>query len=220
MCNAWNHPPGCTCGWGGDGHLGRRQIGAGPRSYAMPWGIPPIRASYESYTIPNARCPVCGASVFFYQSPDGGRVFFDELGPPWPKHPCTDHRSRPGPLSAVAVATLTSMGSPAWAWKMDGWAPFLVAVVEDADRRFVHLAGTFEESPLSLYIHRLVLTGAPEGAVQIGCPMHARERGPGEYDLSVFTIMGFPVQIEGYTGLANARRSRRPVFGPGGIRLA
>src|SRR5260221_9367601 len=44
-----------------------------------------------SFTIPNASCPVCGASVFFYQSPHNGRVFFDELGPPWPKHPCTDN---------------------------------------------------------------------------------------------------------------------------------
>jgi hypothetical protein len=33
---------------------------------------------------------VCGAAVFFYRSPHGGRVFFDELGIPWPKHPCTD----------------------------------------------------------------------------------------------------------------------------------
>jgi hypothetical protein len=29
--------------------------------------------------------------VFFYQSPFGGRVFFDDLGWPWPKHPCTDN---------------------------------------------------------------------------------------------------------------------------------
>lgn len=39
---------------------------------------------------PNADCPVCGAPVFFYQNESGSRVFFDELGPPWPKHPCTD----------------------------------------------------------------------------------------------------------------------------------
>lgn len=39
---------------------------------------------------PNARCPVCGESVFYYQNEHGSRVFFDELGPPWPKHPCTD----------------------------------------------------------------------------------------------------------------------------------
>ena len=44
---------------------------------------------FPSYVNPNAHCPVCGAEVYFYQSPYGGRVFFDELGPPWPKHPCT-----------------------------------------------------------------------------------------------------------------------------------
>jgi len=56
----------------------------GPRS---------ARSSYdkvESYLDPNARCPVCGASVFFYSSPHNGRVFFDDVGWPWPKHPCTD----------------------------------------------------------------------------------------------------------------------------------
>jgi hypothetical protein len=37
---------------------------------------------------PNAACPVCGQPVFFYQNEHGSRVFFDELGPPWPKHPC------------------------------------------------------------------------------------------------------------------------------------
>lgn len=40
---------------------------------------------------PNARCPVCGAAVYFYSNEQGGRVFFDEIGPPWPKHPCTDN---------------------------------------------------------------------------------------------------------------------------------
>ena len=40
---------------------------------------------------PNAKCPVCGAPVYFYQNEYGSRVFFDELGPPWPKHPCTDN---------------------------------------------------------------------------------------------------------------------------------
>jgi len=39
---------------------------------------------------PNASCPVCGASVFYYQNELGSRVYFDELGPPWPKHCCTD----------------------------------------------------------------------------------------------------------------------------------
>lgn len=38
---------------------------------------------------PNAVCPVCGAFVYFYANEFGSRVYFDEIGPPWPKHPCT-----------------------------------------------------------------------------------------------------------------------------------
>lgn len=49
----------------------------------------------ESYLDPNARCPVCGAPVFFYRSTYNGRVFFDDVGWPWPKHPCTDKYKGP-----------------------------------------------------------------------------------------------------------------------------
>lgn len=100
-CNAWNHPDDCECGWGGDtggwgggrsssSNLVRRVLPADGRIWASPGG-----ASADSYVNPNAHCPVCGATVFFYQSPHGGRVFFDELGPPWPKHPCTDNSPAP-----------------------------------------------------------------------------------------------------------------------------
>lgn len=40
---------------------------------------------------PNASCPVCGQPVYFYANEHGSRVFFDELGKPWTKHPCTDN---------------------------------------------------------------------------------------------------------------------------------
>ncbi len=52
-----------------------------------------VRADHgatSTYVIPNAVCPVCGVLVYFYQNQHGSRVFFDELGKPWPKHPCTD----------------------------------------------------------------------------------------------------------------------------------
>jgi hypothetical protein len=60
--------------------------------------------SLKSYINPNAICPVCRKFVFFYQSPTGGRVFFDDLGWPWPKHPCTDN-----PTSQKGI--VTSSGS-------------------------------------------------------------------------------------------------------------
>lgn len=50
------------------------------------------------WLIPNAFCPVCGAHVFFYANEFGSRVYFDEIGPPWPKHPCTDTRGERGVL--------------------------------------------------------------------------------------------------------------------------
>lgn len=65
--------------------------------------------SRESYTNPNAHCPVCGERVFFYQSPAGGRVFFDDLGWPWPKHPCTDN---PKAQKARVKTIKTSHGKP------------------------------------------------------------------------------------------------------------
>jgi hypothetical protein len=53
-----------------------------------------VRFVASCYVNPNARCPVCGAAVFFYSNSHGSRVFFDHLGAPWPKHACTD-RGRP-----------------------------------------------------------------------------------------------------------------------------
>ena len=98
MCNAWNHSALCRCGFGGEGHLGRSPGGYfGGYDLRTPAGR--ARVYTDSHVDPNARCPVCDAHVFFYQSPYGGRVYFDALGWPWPKHPCTDSRSS-APLKA------------------------------------------------------------------------------------------------------------------------
>lgn len=82
-CNGNNHGPSCQCGWGGVFH------GLGLTTEKSLW------QRKESYTNPNAKCPRCRASVYFYQSPYGGKVFFDAMGPPWPKHPCTDSLNSP-----------------------------------------------------------------------------------------------------------------------------
>jgi hypothetical protein len=74
---------------------------------------------------PNAQCPVCGAAVYFWSNADGARVYFDEMGPPWPKHPCTDAR-----LNAGARGD----GSPS-AYKMQS-VPGLKANAFDFRNRF------------------------------------------------------------------------------------
>ena len=146
MCNAWNHSAGCTCGWGGNGHAGRSAGGWPPRGSRS---VPPRRVAhsvpartglvnwasrstpvgrtrlFESYTNPNAWCPACGAKVFYYQSPNGGRVFFDELGPPWPKHPCTDRPNvtviRAPSRAADRAARSGDLREPSW--RAEGWNP-------------------------------------------------------------------------------------------------
>lgn len=133
MCNAWNHSVDCTCGWGGEGHAGRRSVGSTPY---IPFARP-IFKTYSEYlvgcTIPNAKCPVCGDPVFFYRSPSNGRVFFDELGPPWPKHPCTikSYKSTVISIPANADAVNTTFQ---WYINSD-WKPFLVEGIFKADAK-------------------------------------------------------------------------------------
>lgn len=62
--------------------------------------------------VPNATCPVCGADVFFYRNEHGSRVYFDELGPPWPKHPCTDNDAHRHRMGCGEAATGTSAPEP------------------------------------------------------------------------------------------------------------
>jgi hypothetical protein len=81
MCNAWNHPADCDCGFGGDTDGG-----------GWGWYSPPTVYSWEyrddDFCLPTS-CPICGASVYFVRH-NGGSVWFDDLGPPWPKHVCFD----------------------------------------------------------------------------------------------------------------------------------
>lgn len=139
-------------GWGGGAGGGWSSVRT--TSEGISFDFPFV--TYESYVNPNARCPVCGAAVYFYQSPYGGRVFFDELGPPWPKHPCTDNprvrqelstsagRSRiltaraevstDGVMDVEHTAPPDQDSRPAEVrrappWVEEGWMPFVVEKV-------------------------------------------------------------------------------------------
>jgi hypothetical protein len=115
MCNAFNHPPGCKCGWGP-----RDKLGALP-GVGFEWTH--ALKSYESFVNPNARCPACDKRVYFYRSPDNGRVYFDKLGPPWPKHPCMDiPRSKQiDPIQVHLQSFLMACPPP----DAEGWRPLL-----------------------------------------------------------------------------------------------
>jgi hypothetical protein len=138
------HPSGSCSGRGGGsggGGGGWIRSDGGGGFFEFPF------VTYPSYVNPNARCPVCGASVYFYQSPFGGRVFFDELGPPWPKHPCTDssvvrqHFSSAAGRAKVLIAVpgesekpdsetaTTRIRTRPPSWVEAGWMPFVVTKI-------------------------------------------------------------------------------------------
>lgn len=118
-CNAWNHPSGCTCGWGGVnyGHAAKPVRESLSRSAA--------RDVWRSFVNPNARCPECQRPVFYYQSENGGRVFFDQLGWPWPKHPCTDRPTWRWPAGTGFRLKEDDIKEPSNppGWQRDGWVP-------------------------------------------------------------------------------------------------
>jgi hypothetical protein len=127
MCNAANHPSGCNCGFGGDTGGGGWHWGSVSNfveNYAPPsfgWARD-HGGTVESYVNPNAHCPVCGCPVYFYRSPYNGRVFFDDLGWPWPKHSCTDNRQEPQRAARPSI-TARLLREPAW--RREGWNPLL-----------------------------------------------------------------------------------------------
>jgi hypothetical protein len=90
VCNAWNHSLGCTCGWGGEGHLGGGGYGGYGWVASSTWG------GGTSLDSPNAHCPRCQDPVYFVRPLNGGALWLDEMGPPWPKHPCMDDAAERG----------------------------------------------------------------------------------------------------------------------------
>jgi hypothetical protein len=177
MCNAHNHPPNCNCGWGGiwygssnaDSYAGIPRRGPKPRVLGLQKATNgPLSGAY---TNPNATCPVCGAACYFYQSPYGGRVFFDELGPPWPKHPCTTNEP-------ARLVSMPRKGNHI-PWNADCWRTLRhVSILED---RYpdVYVIGGYESfaKRLQFRFH------APE---IIRCEIvRFKQRASGEFYLSI-----------------------------------
>lgn len=205
MCNAWNHPPECRCGWGGDGHAGKRLFGSDYNQW-----VPPLDLSRESFTRPNASCPVCGALVFFYKSPDGGRVFFDELGPPWPKHPCTNSTSIPAKLSAAKKLSLHEDRS---AWEDQGWRPVHLRYDSEIDKFFSRLHLIKDGVETNLYLRKSSLTRyGKKISILAHLPAHIREIREDVFELSMLDSFARPVQMSCFANLSLARdREPTPV---------
>lgn len=136
MCNARNHPPGCNCGWGQGWQSGGYGSSSGRSSFSfrelnssrlsssrsfLSTPVPVISTSLKNmnanvlrgtWSAPNSICPMCRQGVYFYKLEHGGKVYFDELGPPWPKHVCTD-----------SLKNIKTTYSGEDRWDRVGWQP-------------------------------------------------------------------------------------------------
>ena len=164
MCNAWNHSYSCTCAFGpGNGGWHRsvwtpRDTGifrAQAVTYAPTWGSE-RRTTVASFINPNAHCPVCGKTVVFYRSPYNGRIFFDSIGWPWPKHGCTDNGQEP----RQAAPGMPPRSEPAW--KAERWHPLVASRIYVSAKNRV-ITGDVEGDYQQLYLtaHALIDAQSP-----------------------------------------------------------
>lgn len=134
---------------------------------------------------PNASCPVCGADVFFYRSPHDGRVFFDELGPPWSKHPCTisNDKKVTGPFKSTRKAT---------SWEQDGWN-YISAPQLNNTGSLTELRGYSKGSKIAFYF-------APDKRIEKLKDSHIHFKvNRNEIDISIYSFSKGLLEIKAYS---------------------
>lgn len=136
--------------------------------------------------------------MFLYQSEHGGRVFFDELGPPWPKHPCTD-RAR-AVIPTTLPVTDQSLPTRRYRWQEAGWLPITDVVVESVGSTHVRLSGAHNSQLLTVYIQVTAFAASTDPVTEIAhSPIHARRAIDGYFELAFLTQDLRPVLIKALT---------------------
>jgi hypothetical protein len=155
-----------------------------------PRSLSPKAHSYVSYLNPNAHCPVCGVQVFFYRSPDDGRVFFDELGPPWPKHPCTDNSQNRRPSYPSQSRQLHGQQ---FEWQRSGWQPFICRKVEETGGGITRLFGKVKGMGRQLTLYIL---GESRDLGTYPMLIKSVDEELGNYQLTTFRFEGVKVEFK------------------------
>uniref|UniRef100_E6VHS9 Uncharacterized protein n=1 Tax=Rhodopseudomonas palustris (strain DX-1) TaxID=652103 RepID=E6VHS9_RHOPX len=116
-CNGFNHPTNCQCDFRG----GQR------RSRPPDWHGWVPRIARRALKGPTSQCPECHAPVYFIRGRHGGGPFFDKLGPPWPKHACTDKSKK---YSVYSRSGRPRLRVKPGRFETDRWLPFFVRHIE------------------------------------------------------------------------------------------
>jgi hypothetical protein len=112
----YNHYSWCMCGWcyktGSNGYGSRKQPDGldyqSAKATIVQSGAD--RTYTACFVVPNAICRFCGRTVFYYENEHGSKVFFDELGWPWPKHSCPGNPYNSGEPSSKVPRARTLEG--------------------------------------------------------------------------------------------------------------
>lgn len=105
---------------------------------------------FRSFTVPNVKCKKCGQLVYYYEHPSGSRVLFDELGPPWPLHPCFSAEQS---IKNQSVKTTVKSVNR----KEKGWIPVVIKDARLLQER-VEVCGHTEKGELLFSIPTTTLT--------------------------------------------------------------
>jgi hypothetical protein len=181
VCNAKNHRWNCDCGFGGTKGLRSPRTSSAETSDLFVVPKVPRR-----YTKPNERCAFCDAPVFFRRLANGGRVYFDDPGSPWRKHPCTDRTSKSylGPFGDAK----------------DGWPQVTELVAETIGQDCLRLTGQFAGRHWHTFVRRDALGIGPMSASDLGRSfVQAKPALEGKFSLALLTpdlkrrlVVGYP----------------------------
>lgn len=169
-----NHPGGCPCSF-----CQPQRVGA---TLPTTTDLIPVEGTSYSYTRPTT-CPVCGEAVFLFISEHSGRVFFDELGPPWPKHPCTNAASA-SPL-VKPISSSDHVSTRRYAWQEAGWLPLTNVVVEFSSLDSIRLSGLHGGKHFAACILLSELQRISSAAADLAySPIHVRLSIAGVYEVA------------------------------------
>ncbi|MUL17306.1 hypothetical protein [Aliivibrio fischeri] len=190
-----NHYPDCSCGW--CYKLRGVSSGGDQRDNTVERSVGNIREQskvFVSYVNPNAFCPVCGITVYFYQSPYGGRVFFDSLGKPWEKHPCTDNKTlNVKIIQKKDLPTSNRVGK----FEVNKFNPFIIKLVElfHITSR-VKITGIYGQTNIVIALSSVTRQEFRNLEIDVNCPCMMHEAN-NVYKLSFVNRRGKVIHLEG-----------------------
>lgn len=186
LCNGKNHASNCECSFGGA--KASSPTKNTPSKTADLFALPHVP---RHYTKGNERCPFCGAPMFFHRLANNGGAYFDDPGPPWRKHQCTDK---------VSEFYRGSFGSGDEDW------PQLTQISADAlSDSVLRLSGKLNNQSFNVFVGMSAFGNMPQPSRYLSESfIQAHPSRNGRFDLALLTPDSTHMLLIGYPAVADA----------------